>query len=85
MIKGRHDIITLLLEKCKDSVNELTYMLETLIHLAVKAKRSETVEFLTEQGITKLMLNAKDGNGNTSLHLAVAGRQQKVSITVFIC
>jgi ankyrin repeat protein len=77
-MKGRQDIVTLLIEKCKDAVNQLTYSSETLIHLAVKAKRSEIVEFFTAQGVTQLMLNKKDCNGNTVLHIVVAGRQKNV-------
>ncbi|KAJ1689599.1 hypothetical protein LUZ63_013754 [Rhynchospora breviuscula] len=77
-MKGRHDLVTLLIQKCEELVNVVTYNSETLLHLAVKAKHSEIVELLTARYITKPVLNAKDGNGNTSLHLAVLGRQQKV-------
>lgn len=76
VMKGRHVLITLL----SNNLDKLTDISETIMHLAVKAKRSETYQFLTDnyKDIAQHMLNSKDGEENTILHLAIASRQQKV-------
>lgn len=75
VIKGRYDVVNLLIEKSEGILHELTIRSETLLHLAIKSNCLEIVQFLTAQGV---VLNAKDVNENTSLHLAVGSRQERV-------
>jgi Ankyrin repeats (3 copies) len=82
VIRGRIDVVSVLIEKCEDTLFELTHRRETLLHLGIKANSLEVVQFLTARGQT-LLINAQDHRGNTSLHLAVVRRQQQARLLSF--
>jgi Ankyrin repeats (3 copies) len=81
VIRGRIDVVSVLIEKCEDTLFELTHRRETLLHLGIKANSLEVVQFLTAR--EQSLINAQDHRGNTSLHLAVARRQQQAHLFSF--
>ncbi|KAJ1690576.1 hypothetical protein LUZ63_014731 [Rhynchospora breviuscula] len=74
-IHGKNDVVLMFIEKCQQTLHELTSTNETLLHLAVKANSLETIRFLMSRGVK---LDAKDDQGNTCLHIAVARRNSQV-------
>ncbi|KAK3433636.1 hypothetical protein EUGRSUZ_D00934 [Eucalyptus grandis] len=64
---------------CKSSIEELTSRCETAVHIAVKNKNLEAVNvllgWLKQVHLTKI-LNWKDKDGNTVLHVATSGEPQ---------
>lgn len=82
-IKGRVLVIGELLKDCPESVREVTKQKETILHLTVKNENGfEALKILVEEFNSKELLNWKDEEGNTILHLAAAMKQHKVS---FFC
>ncbi|XP_039166729.1 ankyrin repeat-containing protein BDA1-like [Eucalyptus grandis] len=64
---------------CKSSIEDLTSQCETAVHIAVKNQNLEAVNVLLgwlEQVHLKKILNWKDKDGNTVLHVAVSGEPQ---------
>ncbi|KAJ1695376.1 hypothetical protein LUZ63_012074 [Rhynchospora breviuscula] len=74
-IHGKNDVVAMFIDKCQQSLHEVTSTNETLLHLAVKANSLETIRFLMSRGVK---LGAKDDEGNTCLHIAVARRNSQV-------
>lgn len=82
IVKGRVEVIRALVSACPDSITVLTARGESCFHLAVKNKRFRALKVLCElvviQGAEEI-LNHKDGQGNTILHLATSTKQYQVS------
>ncbi|KAJ8754140.1 hypothetical protein K2173_002039 [Erythroxylum novogranatense] len=76
VITGRVDIINELLKACPESASEVTVQNETVLHLAVKYNQQHVFRFLVG-GIcnTETLLNYRDSDGNTILHLATIRKQ----------
>ncbi|KAJ4805089.1 Ankyrin repeat family protein [Rhynchospora pubera] len=74
-IHGKNDVVAMFIDKCQQTLHEVTSTNETLLHLAVKANSLETIRFLMSRGVK---LDAKDDEGNTCLHIAVARRNSQV-------
>ncbi|KAJ8753985.1 hypothetical protein K2173_001883 [Erythroxylum novogranatense] len=76
VITGRVDIINELLKACPKSASEVTVQNETVLHLAVKYNQQHVFRFLVG-GIcnTETLLNYRDSDGNTILHLATIRKQ----------
>ncbi|XP_059657990.1 ankyrin repeat-containing protein ITN1-like [Cornus florida] len=73
-IKGRVNILDEILSVSLESSEMVTRYGETVLHIAVKNNQYEAVRFLMETlNITKLA-NMQDNDGNTILHLAIAGK-----------
>lgn len=77
---GKHEVIKMLVERCKETQEKATNKMETLLHLAVMANCLDSIRYLIDQGIN---LNKKDENGNTCLHLAVAKSNHQVCTEKF--
>lgn len=77
-----------LLSASVDSMENTTARGETALHLAVNNHQFQAfkalVEYLKEFKKEDL-LNGKDGQGNTILHLAASRKQYEVRITPFSC
>ncbi|KAL7125956.1 hypothetical protein ABFS83_14G151700 [Erythranthe nasuta] len=79
--KGRVEVITELLSACLNSVAEVTARGETCFHLAVKNNRFNALKALCEHVVSfgnEDILNKKDEQGNTVLHLASSRKQYEV-------
>ncbi|KAF3441892.1 hypothetical protein FNV43_RR15807 [Rhamnella rubrinervis] len=78
-IKGRVLVAGELLMACPESVMEVTEQKETILHLTVKNENGfKALRILVEKLNSKELLNWKDEEGNTILHLAAARKQHKV-------
>ncbi|XP_039166727.1 ankyrin repeat-containing protein BDA1 [Eucalyptus grandis] len=73
------ELLAEFLSTCKSSIEDLTNQCETAVHIAVKKGNTKALEillgWLKRVHLTKI-LNWKDQNGNTVLHIAVSGQQQ---------
>ncbi|BAT89489.1 hypothetical protein VIGAN_06045300 [Vigna angularis var. angularis] len=72
---GDIHLLTEFLRACPDSVKDLTVRNETALHFAVKNRRLDTFRFLLRWLTTntvelQAILNQKDVDGNTILHIA---------------
>ncbi|XP_009382399.2 ankyrin repeat-containing protein BDA1-like [Musa acuminata AAA Group] len=75
-LRGRLDVLTVLLDACPESARAVTSQGDSILHLTVKSNSFETVQFLLNRtGENDELLNSGDAKGNTVLHLAVARKQ----------
>ncbi|KAK3430162.1 hypothetical protein EUGRSUZ_E01691 [Eucalyptus grandis] len=75
IVNGELDVMKELLSASPESVQETTAREETTLHLAVKNNRFDAVHVLVEHMENyncASVINKKDYEGNTALHLAVA-------------
>ncbi|XP_023772777.1 ankyrin repeat-containing protein BDA1 [Lactuca sativa] len=81
VVKGKVEVVKELLLASSDSVDFTTARLETPLHLAVKNNKFEAFKVLI-QHLKKVnkedLLNSKDIQGNTILHLGVSMKQYEV-------
>ncbi|XVE98122.1 hypothetical protein REPUB_Repub03eG0078100 [Reevesia pubescens] len=79
VIKGRDIVVAALILACPESVREITDRGETILHITVKNENGcKLLKGLLEGFKDKEMLNWKDEEGNTVLHLAAMRKQHKV-------
>ncbi|XP_061953358.1 ankyrin repeat-containing protein BDA1 [Populus nigra] len=80
-IKGRAEVISAMLSDCPDCIEDETDRKENALHLAVKNNRFEAIKILGDwiKDMNKeYLLNMKDEQGNTVLHLASWKKQREV-------
>ncbi|TYI71417.1 hypothetical protein E1A91_D08G293400v1 [Gossypium mustelinum] len=79
VIKGRERVVGELVMACPESIKEITDKKETILHLAGKNENGcKFVKGLIDGIKAKEMLNLKDEDGNTVLHLAALRKQHEV-------
>ncbi|TYH60549.1 hypothetical protein ES332_D08G301700v1 [Gossypium tomentosum] len=79
VIKGRERVAGELVMACPESIKEITDKKETILHLAGKNENGcKFVKGLIDGIKAKEMLNLKDEDGNTVLHLAALRKQHEV-------
>lgn len=86
-ITGRTEVIRELLRICPASIEDVTVGGETAVHLAVKNNQLEALKALVESfkhSNIQDLLNAKDEDGNTVLHLATARKQGLVRTDIHL-
>ncbi|XP_060179653.1 ankyrin repeat-containing protein At2g01680-like [Lycium barbarum] len=75
-IKGRVEVIKELIQiKPDEALGMITNNGENILHSCVKHNQLEALKVLMEIGFDHAFLNAKDSDGHTILHLAVADKQ----------
>ncbi|CAL9204477.1 unnamed protein product [Musa hybrid cultivar] len=78
-LRGRLDVLTVLLDACPESSRAMTSQGDSILHLTVKSNSFETVQFLLNRTDENAeLLNSGDAKGNTVLHLAVARKQLQI-------
>ncbi|KAJ8772358.1 hypothetical protein K2173_027535 [Erythroxylum novogranatense] len=80
-MRGNEEAIRVLVDACPESLQRLTHQHETALHLALKGEHWTAFQVLFQE-VTKFqlenLLNRKDHEGNTVLHIATS----KMSIRV---
>lgn len=69
--KGRLDIIKILLDKCPNCDSSCNALGRTFLHVAVDKEQLNVVEYVCSERSLERILNMRDRNGDTALHLAV--------------
>ncbi|KAM5547292.1 ankyrin repeat-containing protein ITN1-like [Rosa sericea] len=78
-VKGRVEVVGELVRSRTESTRALTDRGESVMHLCVGSNRLEGLRVLVECiGKDDQLVNLKDGNGNTILHIAVAKKQVEI-------
>lgn len=80
---GQVHVLDELLRAKPQAAKERTNSGETALHLCVKHSQPEALKFIINATDDGELLNSKDGDGNTVLHLAVAAKQLEVRTTIY--
>ncbi|XP_058746090.1 ankyrin repeat-containing protein BDA1-like [Vicia villosa] len=85
---GEVELVAKFLTVCPDSIKDVTVKGESALHIAARMKQYKALEFLLTwlqencgRGAKKLkweILNLKDYNGNTALHISALSNEPKV-------
>ncbi|XP_026401503.1 ankyrin repeat-containing protein BDA1-like isoform X2 [Papaver somniferum] len=79
-VEGRIGVINELISCCEESFEDVTIRDETALHLAVKNNQFEALKIMVDM-LRQLnkgeILNKKDQEGNTVLHLATSSKQRE--------
>jgi ankyrin repeat protein len=68
---GSLEIVELLSERCPNCSWSCNNLGQTILHIAVEKRRYNVVKYVCSEEKFKPILNIRDTNGNTALHLAV--------------
>ena len=82
-MKGRVDVISEMLLSCAECIEGVTVQKETALHLAIKNNQFEAIKVMVDWILEMKredILNLKDEQGNTVLHLATWKKQRQASI-----
>lgn len=83
-IKGNENVITEMFSTCPGCAADMNVKKESSLHLAVKNNQFEATKVMLEWIREKKredVLNMKDGNGNSVMHLAVWRKQYQASLS----
>lgn len=61
-----------------DPMDSLNYKGQTILHIAAKSGRDNVVKYILREKKLENLLNEKDNNGNSPLHLASQYQHPKV-------
>ncbi|RVW50825.1 Ankyrin repeat-containing protein BDA1 [Vitis vinifera] len=87
-VKGRAETMNLLLSASPLCVLEVTERGETALHIAAKNNQLDALRVLVEwlwRSKTLVVINSKDGDGNTVLHLAAARKNHQAIELLLSC
>ncbi|XP_051137629.1 ankyrin repeat-containing protein ITN1-like isoform X2 [Andrographis paniculata] len=74
-LKGRIEVVKVLLGEKPDAAQLSVHKGENILHMCVKHHQLEALKLLLDKVSDQDLVNAKDSDGNTLLHLAVAHKQ----------
>ncbi|KAJ0677274.1 putative ankyrin repeat-containing domain-containing protein [Helianthus annuus] len=78
-IKGHREVVKELVQAQPHAARAMVQQ-DTILHLCVKHNQLEVLKLLVENMDDHEFINAKDADGNTILHLAVADKQVQVCV-----
>ena len=76
--KGHVPVIQVFLEEYPDSSELLNGEGQNILHVAARNGKSNVVAYMLKKCDLQMVINEKDNDGNTSLHLASKGRHPKI-------
>ncbi|PQQ03521.1 protein ACCELERATED CELL DEATH 6-like [Prunus yedoensis var. nudiflora] len=76
--KGHVDIVKELLRHCPDSKELKNSSGENILHVAARCGKDNLVNYFLKMGEFQMLINQKDNEGNTPLHLATKRHHPKV-------
>ncbi|KAL4339770.1 hypothetical protein GQ457_08G034700 [Hibiscus cannabinus] len=85
-MKGRVDVIHEMLGRYGECLESVTVQKETALHLAIKNSQFEAIKVMVDWIVRmkkEEILNLKDEQGNTILHLATWKKQRQASVCLF--
>ncbi|ONI17052.1 hypothetical protein PRUPE_3G135200, partial [Prunus persica] len=71
-------IVKELLRHCPDSKELKNFYGENILHVAARCGKDNLVKYFLKKGEFRMLINQKDSNGNTPLHLATMHHHPKV-------
>ncbi|XVF49455.1 hypothetical protein PTKIN_Ptkin04bG0014000 [Pterospermum kingtungense] len=84
-MKGRVDVISEMLMSCAECIEGVTVQKETALHLAIKNSQFEAIQVMVDWIVEmkkEEILNLKDEQGNTVLHLATWKKQRPAKLVL---
>ena len=76
--KGHIKVIQEFLPRCPDSVELLNHQGRNILHVAAMNGKAKVVNYILKKSELEMLINEKDKDGNTSLHLASKTKHPKV-------
>ncbi|PQQ08167.1 protein ACCELERATED CELL DEATH 6-like [Prunus yedoensis var. nudiflora] len=76
--KGHVDIVRELLRHCPDSKELTNSSGQNILHVAARCRKDNLVNYFLKKVKFQMLINQKDNDGNTPLHLATMHRHPKV-------
>ena len=76
--RGHIKIVQEFIQRCPDSVELLNHQDRNILHVAAMSGKAKVVDYMLKMPELEMLINEKDEDGNTSLHLASKGRHPKV-------
>ena len=76
--RGHIKIVHEFIQKCPDSVELLNRQGRNILHVAAMRGKAKVVNYMLKMPELEMLINEKDEDGNTSLHLASKGGHPKV-------
>lgn len=82
--RGHVDVIKSLIKKCPEICELLDDKGQTALHVAVENNRKSVVEFFLQSLEFQDLVNEKDNNGNTALHLAATVHPPDIEVLTML-
>ncbi|KAL4290528.1 hypothetical protein GQ457_14G026140 [Hibiscus cannabinus] len=83
-VGNRDDLLDKFLEACSDCIRDVTTRNHTALHIAVENRRLDVLQVLTKmlrkKDYCEEVVNRKDEDGNTALHLAASNNHPQVCL-----
>ncbi|XP_050276274.1 protein ACCELERATED CELL DEATH 6-like isoform X1 [Quercus robur] len=76
--RGHIKIVQEFIQRCPDSVELLNHQDQNILQVAAMSGKAKVVNYMLKMPELEMLINEKDVDGNTSLHLASKGRHPKV-------
>lgn len=77
-IRGNCNIIQTMLQRRPDSIELLTLQGQNILHVAAKGRRSKEFDYMLKMPEVERLINERDEDGNTPLHVATIYGNPKV-------
>ncbi|XP_030949477.1 protein ACCELERATED CELL DEATH 6-like [Quercus lobata] len=76
--RGHIKIVQEFIQRCPDSVELLNHQDQNILHVAAMSGKAKVVNYMLKMPELEMLINEKDVDGNTSLHLTSNGGHPKV-------
>ncbi|XP_019194080.1 PREDICTED: protein ACCELERATED CELL DEATH 6-like [Ipomoea nil] len=77
-IRGHCNIVSMMLQRRPDSIELLTLQGQNILHVAAKGRRLKAFDYMLKMPEMERLINQRDEDGNTALHVATIYGNPKV-------